>query len=241
MIQANDGDQRSFCFGKKVIDYSLLISTRKTLEISVYPDQSIIVKAPAGAEISEVEIRLKKRAPWIFKQLEYFKQFEPRMPKKSCVSGETHLYLGRNYRLKIIQSAENKVNLTRGQFLILCSEEPDSEIVRKMMADWYLKRATVQFNESLNRCWKKFRTMGLKKPCIKIRHMKKRWGSLSNPAKISLNPELIKASKDCLDYVVTHELCHLIHHDHSPAFYRLLSSIMPNWQKIKAKLETSLA
>ncbi|MEW6711481.1 MAG: M48 family metallopeptidase, partial [Candidatus Riflebacteria bacterium] len=86
-----------------------------------------------------------------------------------------------------------------------------------------------------------FRTLGLKKPGIKIRRMQKRWGSLSVPSTINLNPELIKASKECLDYVVTHELCHLIHHDHSPAFYRLLSSIMPDWQKTKTKLETSMA
>lgn len=241
MIEAGRNDQRSFKYGLKVIDYDLLISNRKTLEISVYPDQTVIVKAPVSSEISVVEKKLQKRAGWICKQLEYFRQFKPKQQPKSFISGETHLYLGRQYRLKIAQGDENRVRLIRGKFLVSCCEDVESEKIRTLLKHWYFERSFIQFNDSLNRCWQKFRFSGLKKPAINIRRMQKRWGSLSTKGLINLNPELVKASKECIDYVVTHELCHLKHHDHSQAFYNLLASILPNWQRIKEKLEMSQA
>ncbi|EKD82302.1 MAG: hypothetical protein ACD_39C01372G0001 [uncultured bacterium] len=240
MMQTDKNDQRSFKFGQKVIDYDLLISNRKTLEISVYPDQTVVVKAPVSAEISAVEKKLHKRAGWICKQLEYFRQFEPRQFPKSFISGETHLYLGRQYRLKIAKADENRVKLIRGKFCVLCREDIESERIRALLKGWYLEKALVQFNDSLHRCWQKFRFSGLKKPAINIRRMPKRWGSMSAKGMINLNPELIKAPKECIDYVVTHELCHLKHPDHSQAFYNLLASLVPSWQKIKTRLETGL-
>ncbi len=237
MIQTERNDLRSFKFGGRVIDYDLLFSNRKTLEIAVHPDRTVVVKAPASAEISAVEKKLQKRASWICRQLEYFRQFEPRQQPKSFIGGETHLYLGRQYRLKTFRGDEDSVKLIRGRFLVSCREDIESENVRKLLKKWYVAKAAVQFNCSLDRCWQKFRFSGLKKPAINIRQMQKRWGSLSTKGIISLNPELIKASKECIDYVLMHELCHLKHHDHSPAFYRLLTSLVPGWQKIKAKLE----
>lgn len=237
MMQTAKNDLRSFKFGGKVIDYDLLFSHRKTLEIAVHPDRTVVVKAPVSAEISAVEKKLQKRAGWICKQLEYFRQFEPRQQSRSFIGGETHLYLGRQYRLKTVRGDEDSVKLIRGRFLVSCREDIEPEGVKKLLKGWYAAKAPVQFNCSLNRCWQKLRFSGLKKPVIKIRQMPKRWGSLSAKGIISLNPELIKAPKECIDYVVMHELCHLKHHDHSPAFYSLLTSLVPGWQKIKTKLE----
>ncbi len=240
MMQSGQHDQRSFKFGRKVIDYALLVSNRKTLEISVYPDQTVVVKAPASAELSAVENKLQKRAGWICRQIEYFRQFEPRPQPRSFVSGETHLYLGRQYRLKIVSGDKDSVKLIRGKFLVSFRENLEPEKIKTMLKSWYKEKAQQQFNDSLNRCWQKFRLSGLKKPQIIIRRMSKRWGSLSANGLINLNPELIKAPKECIDYVIMHELCHLRHHNHSPAFYRLMAALVPNWQKIKTKLEISL-
>jgi predicted metal-dependent hydrolase len=239
MIVSVSRDQRSFQYGQKAIDYNLHLSRRKTLEISVYPDQTVVVKAPVDSEISSVEKRLKKRAGWICRQLEYFRQFELKPLPKSFINGETHLYLGRQYRLKIAQGNEDVVKLVRGKFLVSCREEVKPEKIRVLLENWYFEKSLIHFNASLSRCWHRFRSFGLKKPAIVVRRMQKRWGSLSSKGVINLNPELIKASKECIDYVVTHELCHLEHHDHSPAFYKLLASILPDWQSIKDKLEMS--
>ena len=109
-----------------------------------------------------------------------------------------------------------------------------------LMWSWYTQRAHEKYAESFERCWPNFERQGLPRPQLKIRRMKTRWGSLSQRGTLTLNVSLIQAPRDCIDYVITHELCHLKHHDHSPAFYRLLEKVMPDWEKRKHKLELAL-
>ena len=93
----------------------------------------------------------------------------------------------------------------------------------------------------MDRCWQKFNGLGIDQPKLSIKRMQKRWGSLSDKGTVTLNTDLIRAPKECIDYVVTHELCHLNNHDHSPEVYKLLDAVIPGWYKIKHILELSLA
>jgi len=227
----------SFVYGRKTIDYNLFYSERKTLEITVHPDNSIIVKAPLNSDISLVEKKIIKRARWILRQLNYFKQFAPKTPERFYVNGETHLYLGRQYRLKISVGKQNSVKLIKGFFQITCRNQQTPEIANKLLNKWYLEKAAMQFDVGIDRCWDKFNRFELVKPTISIKRMRKRWGSLSDKNTITLNTDLVKAPKECIDYVITHELCHLKHRNHSREFYKLLDSVIPGWEKIKHKLE----
>ena len=240
MIKLTEGNKQSFLYGQRNIEYSLFYCQRKMMEIAVHPDCTVIVKAPEGSDFALIEKKLKKRARWVLKQLNYFKQFTPRTPHRSYISGETHLYLGKQYRLKIIQGDKNEIKLSKGFFLVTCRNNPNPITVKKLMDKWYLEKANKQFNVSMDRCWSKFSHLGLEQPKISIKRMQKRWGSLSEKGTITLNTNLIKAPKDCIDYVVLHELCHLISHDHSPKFYKKLDSVIPGWEKIKHKLELSM-
>jgi len=235
-----NGFEHSVVYGTKTIDFSLFYRDRKTMEIAVHPDGSVIVKAPLHSEITIIEKKIIKRARWILKQLNYFKQFNPKTPERSYVNGETHLYLGKQYRLKIIMGSKNSVKLSRGFFYITCRETPTPGAVKKLLNQWYLEKARVKFAESMERSWEKFKRQDLEKPILSIKRMKKRWGSLSDKGTITLNIDLIRAPKECIDYVVSHELCHLEYPDHSPDFYKLLDSVSPGWEKIKHKLELSL-
>lgn len=233
-------NKHSIVYGRKTIDFSLLHCDRKTMEITVYPDSSVIVKAPVHSDIALIEKKIMKRARWIFRQLNYFKQFNPKTPHRCYVNGETHLYLGKQYRLKLIKGESNSVKLSRGFFHITCQSEPMPEVVKKLLNQWYLEKAQLQFAESMERCWQKFLWLGMEQPELSIRRMQKRWGSLSGKGIVTLNTELIKAPKECIDYVITHELCHLKYHHHSREFYKLLTSVISNWEKIKHKLELSM-
>lgn len=233
-------NKHSVVYGRKTIDFSLLYCDRKRMEIAVHPDGSIVVKTPVNSEIALIERKIIKRASWILKQQNYFKQFVPKTPDRCYVNGETHLYLGKQYRLKIAEGPRSSVKLSRGFFHITCRSEPNPDIARKLLNQWYLKKAQLQFVESMDRCWKKFDTLGIIQPNISIKRMKKRWGSLSVKGTITLNTELVKAPKECIDYVVTHELCHLKYHHHGHEFYKLLDSIIPGWEKIKHRLELRL-
>ena len=230
----------SISYGNRRVHFNVVYAARKTLQIEVYPDGQILVKAPAGTRPEEIEKRILRRGRWIKKQLDYFRQFEPRTPPRKYIGGETHLYLGRQYRLKILRAEECSAKLIRGYFLISLNGSTSRQAVRVLLDQWYAEKAEQHFQESFNRCWPQFQRKNLAQPELKIRKMKTRWGSLSPLGRLTLNVDLIRAPKECIDYVITHELCHLLHHDHSPAFYKLLDQTMPDWKKRKHKLELSL-
>ena len=230
----------SFNYGKAIIAYQLLFVQRKTMEIAVHPDNSVVVKAPEDMPLDKIELKLKKRARWILNQKKYFNQFMPKTPNKQFIGGESHLYLGRNYRLKLLEESPMKVKLSRGYFTVYCGNDKGRDNVEKLMMNWYKEKAVKQFSEILKS--RKLATISIdnKKPRMMIKRMKTRWGSLSKNEILTLNLNLIKAPKECIDYVITHELCHLKYHDHSIKFYKLLESILPNWEKVKHKLELTM-
>jgi predicted metal-dependent hydrolase len=227
-------------YGGAEISYGIIYSARKTMEIAVKPDCSVLVRAPFHTEADFIEKRLQKRAVWILRQIQHFERFQPLTPERCYVNGETHLYLGRQYRLKIVKGDENAVCLSRGIFRVTTKNEPSPAIVKKLLQDWYAKKAAEIFTESLERYWPHFSKFKVVKPQLRLRRMKRRWGSMSGRGIMTLNTELIKAPKECIDYVVIHELCHLIHRNHGPGFYRLLALIIPDWEKKKQKLELCL-
>lgn len=232
--------QGAIQYGSTQITFQVLFVERKTLEISVHPDGSVIVKAPLETPLPEVEQRICKRAGWIRRQLDYFRQFDPRTPMRRFVGGETHLYLGRQYRLKLESGEPEGVKLFGRYFLIRIRDDASTERVRCLMMDWYAAKAKNRFRESFERCWPAFGQKGLEMPHLQVRRMKKRWGSLSKSGQLTVNTDLVRASRECIDYVITHELCHLLHHDHGPGFYRLLEKVMPDWEKRKHRLEMAL-
>ncbi len=226
-------------YGKTEIDYELLMMSRKSLEIAVHPDKSVVVKAPLFSTIETIEKKIKKRARWIKRQIAYFNQFNPTTPERKYVGGESHLYLGRKYRLKIELSDNNRVLLKNGYFFIEAPHnEPDN--VKNLLESWYKDRARTYLSKVLDDCWEKFKKGDLSKPRFKLLKMDKRWGSLSAKGQLTLNVNLIKTPRECVEYVIIHELCHLIHHNHGVEFHKLLDRTMPDWMKRKHKLEMAL-
>ena len=230
--------KQAFQFGSAIIDYELQFSDRKTLGITVTPEMSVLVTAPIGTEISKIESRLIKRAPWIIRNISYFLSFHPKTPKRKYVSGETHLYLGRHYLLKIISGEEESVKL-KGKHLIVCTMKPGN--AKSLLEDWYQEQAKIKLHSIALPLIEKFKKYKVAPTAIELRSMPKRWGSCTAKGKIILNPELIKAPRGSIEYVITHELCHLIHHDHTQHFFDLQSKEMKDWEKWKMKLETLLA
>lgn len=231
-------DQLSF--GNSQILYTLRFKERKTLGIKVFPDGKVEVLAPLKADKRAVTERLRHKAPWILKQLEYFNSYKPATPLRRYINGETHLYLGRQYKLKIIPGNENIVKVYRGQlWMYAINTRPDA--LKKQLDSWYRHKADLIFNELIEEVIPKFRRYKINRPILTIRFMTKRWGSCTPTGKIILNTELIKAPKGCIEYVIIHELSHLVHHNHKKAFQSLLNRILPDWKKWKEKLEYSLA
>ncbi len=228
-------------FGTERIDFRLRRSKRKTLAITVRPDTSVLVTAPEGANLETVKAKLRKRAIWVRRQRRFFERFLPKVPPRRYVGGETHRYLGRQYRLVIVESGEEIVKLN-GRFIhVHTLRKADTGRIRFLLQGWYSVRAQAAFERSLRNCLPSLRGRINGVPRLRLRRMPKRWGSWTKRGDIYLNPELVMSPPSCIDYVVTHELCHLVHASHGPEFYRLLRKAMPDWEVRKARLEQDAA
>lgn len=224
-------------YGNTTIEYDLTLNPRKTLAIDVHPDLHVTVQAPEDADVAEIEAKVRKRAPWILRQQRQFELYLPALPPRQYVSGETHRYLGRQYRLKVSENGPvESVKLTRGYFYINVADKSDTERVKTLLTEWYRRQARRVFQERLEACLTKVRFLNLAEPELVIRHMQARWGSCTPEGKIILNLKLIQVSKIYLDYVVMHELCHLKEHHHGRRFYELLDRVMPDWREKRAHL-----
>lgn len=225
-------------FGSSRIDFRLEYSSRKSLGITVTPNATVVVKAPLKASLERVQEILKKKAPWIIKQQSFFLSFHPRTPVRKYISGETHLYMGRQYRLKIKEGTNESVKL-KGKFIEVTSL--DKSKAKQLVHNWYLQSARIKFHDLAQPLIDKFKKYKIEPTSIVLRDMPTRWGSCTPKGKIILNPDLIKAPKSCIEYVIIHELCHLVHRNHTQKFIDLQTKEMKDWEKWKAKLEKLLA
>ena len=235
------GERCVVAYGGQEIVFSLRHADRSTLEIAVDPDGSVHVVAPLGVVRDDVCARVARRARWVLAQQAYFAQFDPRTPARRFVSGETHLYLGRQYRLKVVAGDGGSVRLTGGRFLVVTRSPSDPEQVQELLQGWYRQKAAERLTERLHACWERFGRDDLEMPQMRIRTMRTRWGSMSPTGVLSLNVDLVRAPRDCIDYVILHELCHLEHSDHGSGFRARLDQVMPDWEKRKHRLELALA
>jgi predicted metal-dependent hydrolase len=231
----------SVVYGTTTINFNVIFKERETVGISVLPDSSVEVSAPTATPIENIQELVLKRAAWILRQQRSFSEFNAvASSPRRYLSGETIYYLGKQYRLKVLEVENGKkeiVSLKSGYFFVKVKDKTDKDNIKKLLENWLLAKAKIHFEKHLAKCWERVRKYEIPLPKMQIRRMEKRWGSCTPSGKIYLNPELIKVSSLCLDYVITHELCHLKFSFHDREFYGLLRKVMPNWEKYKAKLE----
>lgn len=233
---------RCLKYGRHLLEFVVTRRDRRTLEIAVEPDGSIQVTAPLDASLEAIEAKVRKRAAWIRRQQAYFAHFLPRTPERLFVPGETHLYLGRQYRLKVEAADEDSVKLARG-FITVRTQRPLAPNVTKEMVDrWYHERAKVKFSERLEVNVGRFPSPEAFRPQgLIVRHLAQRWGSMSPSGRLLLNRRLVQAPVDAIDYVITHELCHIAEPHHGTPFVKLLDRTLPDWRQRKEKLERIMA
>ena len=226
-------------FGSKQIKFKLQFSERRTLGISVFPDASVVVTAPSHFvdDFESVEAKVLKRAPWILRQQTKFSNYPPSPAARQFVSGESFRYLGRQFRLKITEGDPEMVRMKDGYLEVTVPDRQDKYKIERDLTAWYSQRARQFFGKKLNELLGGFTNYGIASPSFRLRKMTMRWGSCGRNGIIYLNPELIRSPSSCIEYVIVHELCHLIHPNHDKKFYNLLKRTMPDWEKRKARLE----
>ena len=214
---------------------TIIYKNVKYANVKVRPSLEVVVTVPLGTESGVVDKIIDKRGNWIKKQLNYFKEHQQHL--KEYVSGESIQFLGKNYRLKIIPANDAKVKLSGGYLNVWVKITNDCDAKRRLIDEWLKEKAKYHFSRVLNK-YSKILDVSIDK--FSIRSMKTRWGSC-HPKKsyININLELIKKPLDLIEYVVLHELTHLVHYNHTKDFYDFMTLHMPNWKIRKNKLENT--
>ena len=240
-----DKEQYSFIYGDEAIGYEVVRHAyreekKRKITIKVHPNCEVIVASPEDANREDIHQAVMKRAKWIYDALKEFRVHLEYVQPKHYVSGEMQFYLGRRYLLKIVEEpdAVPTVKMTRGKLLVTLTRFNDDKtaMVKTLITNWYRVRAERIFHQRLSELLPQA-TWVTGIPSFRVLPMAKQWGSCSAKGHLMLNPHLIKAPKECIDYVILHELCHIAEHNHSERFWRLLTSVMPHWKEVKSRLD----
>ncbi|GGJ27306.1 M48 family metallopeptidase [Deinococcus roseus] len=224
-------------YGTLTLHYTLHYARRRTLAIHVETNGDVVVEAPEGVPLRKIRETVKAKGPWIQSQKREVTRLASPLPDREYVSGESYRYLGRQYRLKVMEADHNAVKLTRGILYLLVKNRENAALREQLMKDWYLQRAKKIFAERVQAVTPVANRAGIPEPSrLSVRRMTTRWGSCSKSGHVVLNTELVRAPKDCIDYVILHELCHLAIPRHNTDFYQLLTRVCPDWKSLRSKL-----
>lgn len=230
---------RSFLYGNERILFERIErkANAPRLRIKVHPDCRVVVQAPANAPDDEVIKALKKRARWVYTKLRDFRAQLQHIQPRQYISGESHYYLGKQHVLKVLELPKEKahVKLLRGKLEVTLAKKSPLKI-KQLLNAWYTERAKEVFAKRLDSLLESALWVN-ERPPMRVFSMKTQWGSCSPNGRLTLNPYLVKAPTRCIDYVILHELCHIAEHNHSEKFYRLLTQVMPDWEKVKDRLD----
>ena len=229
----------SFIYGDERITFECkprpLVNGR--ILIKVHPDCRVVVSAPQDTDDQQILNAVEKRGRWIYQQLRDFRKQLEYLTPRQYISGESHYYLGKQYMLKVIVAPSDAqgVKMLRGKLEVTLRHK-SAEKVLQLLTDWYKARAREVFARRLTAMLEQALWVNGPPP-LRILTMQTQWGSCSPNGRVTLNPNLVKAPRECIDYVILHELCHLAEHNHSERFYRLMGQVMPDWEKTKKRLD----
>jgi predicted metal-dependent hydrolase len=227
-------------YGHEVIDFALRLQPqRQPSKVAIHVEASgrVVVDAPLGATHAAVVAAVKKRAAWIAQHVDDARERLKHARQRDYTSGEAVHYLGRRYQLRVkVEPAATPSCSLRGSYLEVVVQRRSAQDVRAELATWYRRRAGEVLRERMVTLAAGLRWVKVPPP-MRLQWMRVQWGSCSPSGRITLHPALVQAPRDCIDYVVLHELCHLASHDHSAKFYRLLDRHMPGWRAVKSRLD----
>lgn len=236
--------EASIAYGDQRITYAIRVQPERKVRrvaIHVEPTGRVVVDVPPDVGATEIKAAVAERVRWIHKQVSAARARLAHVLPREYVSGESLLYLGRRYRLRVAIAEVDAVAVRlKGSFIEVRISAWDGEAIKAALLDWYRQRARAVFLTRLTQLAGSLRWLRHVPP-IRLLPMKVQWGSCSPAGRLTLNPLLVRAPWECIDYVLLHELCHLKEHNHSPRFYRLLDGHMPEWRKTKIKLDNLAA
>ena len=200
--------------------------TRRRRTVSLEVKEGFVqIIVPQELSNKEIESIIVKKTKWIRNKL-IVQKSKPSYKSMEFVSGESFSYLGKNYPLNVVNAKKSYVEIKEDRIFVY--KRMKSRSVRSLLEDWY-KQQGLKLLEKKTKKYQKI--MGVKTGSVFVRTYFKRWGSCSSKGDITFNWRIIMAPHSIIDYVVVHELCHLLYHNHSPIYWRTVKSFYPDYKE----------
>lgn len=232
--------QHHVAYGDEQIAFTLRRQPARVVSriaIHVEPDGHVEVNAPPSAPLADVLAAVRRRSRWISQHVSAARARMAHVLSREYVSGESIHYLGKRYRLKVVlETGVTSGAKLRGAFVVVNVPNPDAALIRTCIDTWYRNRALDVFEARLKVVAEPLRWVR-QVPSFRLQFMTRQWGSCSPTGKLTLNPWLVAAPREAVDYVLLHEMCHLKHHNHTKSFYATLTRHLPDWKRVKARLD----
>jgi predicted metal-dependent hydrolase len=218
--------------------YNVVRSKRKTADIVLERDGSVVVRAPEWAADEQIERVVESKLYWIYKNLAEWRDLNPTRVLREYKSGEGFLYLGRSYRLQLVADQEETLLLKNGRFALQRSlvESGDVELAKQSFRDYYIQRGTERIERRVAYFTPK---VDVKPRGIEVKELGHRWASCSPLGNLSFHWKCMMAPLGVIDYIIVHELCHFHHLDHTDAFWNEVDKVMPNYRERKEWLRVN--
>ncbi len=217
------------------VAYRIKYSRRRSIGIIVTPDDGVIVRAPFRTPLHLIEKFVSSKSVWINKHLDNYSGMI-RLNNIAVSERNSVLLRGKEYKLLVSAAVRNSVNLGEKEITFNFKDPADKSSLSKFIENWFKRVASDHIESTLKKILVTYDSYGFSPAALSVRSMKRRWGSCSSKGKITLNSELVKLDERYLEYVILHELCHLRHHNHSQAYYKLLSEVFPDWKETRKEL-----
>lgn len=214
--------------------YTVRFQRRRTLALYVLADGSVEARVPLGTPEQKVVSFVESRAGWIVKTRA--RQLDRLRWQDAIAPGARLWLLGEERNLRIGRGSGFSVALAPGEFVVTVRDPFNLPLLARQLEGWYREQAALIFAERLPVCCTLFPQLAAPPP-LRLRKMKRRWGSCNRRGVVTLNTELVKLPPSLIDYVIVHELCHLYEFNHSTRFYRLLEQALPDWKQREVVLK----
>jgi predicted metal-dependent hydrolase len=213
---------------------------RKTASISVSPKNEVRVIVPEHLSDEQIQSIIDSKADWIRSKIKFNSEVKYQHKPKEYISGEAFTYLGRNYRLKVVVGEPAPVRLENGRLYVQVPStvhpQDQIEYIINELTCWYKSRGLKKLKERVSMYAKRLDLQPLK---VLTKDLRSQWGSCTTRGEIAFNWKIVIAPITIIDYVVAHELCHLIHQDHSKEYWKLLGSILTDYKERKEWLRVN--
>lgn len=224
------------------VDVKIVRKNIKNVHLKVFRSLEVVLSVPTRVPQEWIENFLSKRIKWIDEQVTKYKLSGGINTLDSVKNGTSVQILGKDMRIVFRESSKNSIEVDEKLIILFLKDVTDEEFAQKMFLKWWKKTAEDVFQNELDALYKKiFKKYEVNKPDIYVRKMKTLWGSCTpSKSKVTFNNYLLKANIRCIQYVVLHELTHLLYPNHSKQFYDFLTVHMPDWKELKKQLDTEV-